>query len=149
MKKHDLKKLALMGLTGGVLLSAQSINAEETPSENAVASVTADHKCGSGSSCNHQRGGSGGGAGCQQHKPKPQTQQRRELTERELIEHLNDEGKQVYNALTPEGKALALRLASRSCGAGSCGGAYTNKNVAVNEAARQMADKRAKTSGQY
>lgn len=90
----------------------------------------------------------------------------RELTDDEILLELNDETARIYRSLSPEGKALALRLASRSCngmneckgenacrteknacaGQGQCKGltkcAISDKNVAVRLAAKKMAEKR-------
>ena len=96
------------------------------------------------------------------------------MTEDQLKSQLNDQGKQLYNSLTPEGKAMAVKLASRSCkgtndckgqnackaedhscaGKGSCAGtsicSFKDKNMAVKIAAQKQAEKRTKTnSGSY
>ncbi len=52
-------------------------------------------------------------------------------TESELLNSLNDSGKVAYRNLTPEGKALALKLASTE--------QYKDKNDAVKAAERQTA----------
>ena len=88
------------------------------------------------------------------------------MTEDELLIQLNDEGTKLYNSLTPEGKQLAIRTASRSCngrneckglnacatdknscaGKGSCKGqtkcGISDPNLAVKLAAKKMAEKR-------
>jgi hypothetical protein len=88
------------------------------------------------------------------------------MTEDELLLELNEEGTRVYNNLSPEGKQLALRTASRSCngtnecsglnacatdknkcaGKGSCKGqtkcAISDKNFAVKLSDKKMAEKR-------
>ena len=88
------------------------------------------------------------------------------MTEDELLIQLNDEGTKIYKSLSPEGKQLALRTASRSCngrnecaglnacasdknkclGQGSCKGhtkcAISDPNLAVKLAAKKMAEKR-------
>lgn len=56
---------------------------------------------------------------------------RRIWTESELLNHLNDSGKAAYRNLTPEGKALALKLASTE--------QFHDKNEAVKAAERQTA----------
>lgn len=90
----------------------------------------------------------------------------RELTEDDLLLELNEDGANLYHSLSPEGKKLALKLASRSCnnmndckgenacatdknkcsGQGLCKGqtkcAFSDKNLAVKVAAKKMAEKR-------
>lgn len=90
-----------------------------------------------------------------------------QLTEDELVSKLNDQGKAMFRSLSPEGKALALKLASQSCkgqneckglnscktdknscaGNGGCAGksacSFKDKNTAVKVAAKKMAEKRA------
>jgi len=92
---------------------------------------------------------------------------KKELTETELLSNLNAEGKALYNQLTPEGKKLALKLATQACkghntckglnscktkehecaGKGGCKGtsqcSFKDKNQAVKVAAQKMAEKRA------
>lgn len=89
------------------------------------------------------------------------------ITEEELKRQLNEAGRAMFNSLSPEGKALALKLASQSCkgqndckglascatsdhscaGKNSCAGTtkgpFTDKNTAVKVAAQKMAEKRA------
>lgn len=89
------------------------------------------------------------------------------ITEDELTSQLNDQGKAMYKSLSPEGKNLALKLASQDCkghnsckGMGSCKSdknscagqnacsgqsscKFKDKNVAVKVAAKKMAEKRA------
>lgn len=88
------------------------------------------------------------------------------LSEDDLLLELNQDEANLYQSLSPEGKALALKLASRSCngmneckgqnacrtqahscaGQGSCKGqtkcAFSDKNYAVKVAAKLMAEKR-------
>lgn len=54
------------------------------------------------------------------------------MTEDDLLSQLNDQGKAMYNSLSPEGKRLALLIASR----------INDKNLAVREAAKKMAERR-------
>lgn len=89
------------------------------------------------------------------------------LSEQELLIELNEAGAKLFRSLSQEGKALALKLASRSCngtneckgqnacrtdknscyGQGSCKGqtvcGFANKNDAVKLASDLMAKKRA------
>lgn len=278
MKKPDLKKLALMGMAGGLLLSANSLSADNQFSqEGNYGTLLAGHSCGaggkscssyrgnSGSSCGgiadnydpngsqetqwqqsscggrrpqqqnynnqqqgynqpqqgynyqsqHSCGGSGSGMnqgsqhscgssghGCStsqssnrtnaqpyQNPPgNPQssnwnqnssskryladadsdtaTQTQPPLKESDLLNQLNPDAKATYQTLSPEGKALALKLANQSCkglndckGLGSCKTddhscagkngckgqskcSFKDKNQAVKVAAKKMAEKR-------
>lgn len=89
------------------------------------------------------------------------------MTEDELLDQLNDEGVKIYKSLTPEGKKLAIEVASATCnnqnpckglnacktdknecnGQGACKGlgkcAQSDPNVAVKLVAKKMANKRA------
>lgn len=88
------------------------------------------------------------------------------MSEDDLLLQLNDEGTRIYKSLSPEGKQLALRTASRACngtnecaglnacateknkcaGQGTCSGSskcgFSDKNLAVKVAAKKMAAKR-------
>jgi len=92
------------------------------------------------------------------------------MTEDELLLQLNSDGAKVYHSLSPEGKQLALRTASRSCngnneckglnacaseqnkclGLGECKGttkcAISDPNLAVRLAAKKMQEKRLKAN---
>lgn len=89
------------------------------------------------------------------------------FTEDELLVELSEEGAKQYQALTPEGKTLAIKLASQRCGGtnsckgqnacktdtndcagmGGCKGqskcALSDKDLAVKIASKLMAEKRA------
>jgi len=54
------------------------------------------------------------------------------MTESQLLNSLNPQGKAIYASLNPEGKTLALQLASQD--------SYKDKNLAVKEAQRRMND---------
>jgi hypothetical protein len=92
------------------------------------------------------------------------------MTEEELIGNLNAPTKKIYDSLSPEGKKLALEVASQRCngtnscrglnacrttkndcaGKGSCRGqtkcAIADKNLAVKLVAKKMAEKRDETT---
>lgn len=142
----QFKKLALMGL----VLAAGAAQAETAAATTETSTTVARGGCGgAGKSCN-------GYASCSQYRPgnetadayqnpnqnpnqqmNPQTQ--RMLTEGELVTQLNDEGKQIWTRLTPQGKALALRFASQENQINWQGqfiGPFRNKNDAVKAAAR-------------
>ena len=222
MKKRDLKKLALLGLTGGIMLGSQSVVANEAESSG---TLIAHSGCGA-NSCNNQPSGPKAGRnsrtsngcaapsqrttnGCAAPNQKTTNScnaQNREasnscgspsgpnnscnsyfrnarnggeiaqadekvsnpgkLTESDLLDQLNDQAKQQYLGMSPEGKALALKLANQNCkgqndckglnscksaenscaGKGACKGksqcAFKDKNLAVKVAAKKMADKR-------
>lgn len=140
MKKTiDLKKIALMGITGGVLIAQSQVEA----AYNANQSYTTD------------------AVDTSMQKSASKT-----MTEQDLLSQLNAEGKATYQGLDKEGKALALKLANQSCkgqneckglnscktednscaGKGSCKGTspgpFKDKNAAVKAAAKHMAEKR-------
>lgn len=88
------------------------------------------------------------------------------MTEDALLLEVNQEGGDLYNSLSPEGKKLAIKLAARACnggndckgqnacrseqnacmGQGSCKGqticSFSDKNQAVKTAAKLMEEKR-------
>lgn len=56
------------------------------------------------------------------------------LTDAQLIGMLNSQGRGIFMSLDPEGKALAVQLASQEI--------YKDKNLAVKEAQRRMNERR-------
>lgn len=56
------------------------------------------------------------------------------LTEAQLLGQLNSQGRTIYLNLDPEGKSLAIQLASQD--------SYRDKNLAVREAQRRMSQRR-------
>lgn len=95
----------------------------------------------------------------------------KKLSESELVNQLNPESKATFQSMSPEGKALALKLANQACqgkneckglnscktsenscaGTGSCKGTspgpFTDKNKAVKVAAKKMLEKRSAING--
>ena len=141
MDKSNFKKLALMGMTGGMLIASQSPAHAETISSEAQTVLSAS--CGAGSCGTHsspkQKNPSSAGcggqnapkAGCGSRRPdrsytadaqadvQSQYQQHQQfggkMTEGDLLSQLNDEGKAIYRGLDAEGRSLALKLASQDC----------------------------------
>lgn len=226
MKKRDLKKLALLGIASGLIVSQGEVQANQDSSnlDNFAGLMAAG--CGSGCShkdgkrnyngcsaqggtssyngCGATKGSNGCGAtknynGCGGTKNYngcgSMAGSRRDIAEADefakdggsndsntgtlmsedqLMSQLNEHGKQMYRGLNAEGKALAIKLASRSCkgtndckgqnacktannscaGKGSCAGtskcSFKDKNLAVKVAAQKQAEKRAQVnSGSY
>jgi hypothetical protein len=136
MKKRDLKKLALMGLMSGLTFHLP-VHAADDKAE--YSTVDADEEGNRGYFL---------------------------MSEDDLLLELNKEGTETYNKLSPEGKALARKVASQRCngtneckglnacktdsndcaGKGSCKGkskcAFSDKNLAVKVVAEKMAAKR-------
>lgn len=136
MKKRNFKKLALLGLAGGacLLTAGCETKADGEAKDSQVASSE-------------------------------------QLSQDALVNLLDAKTKRIFDSLDPEGKALALQLANQSCkgknsckglnscasdknscaGNGSCKGTskgpFTDKNKAVQVAAKKMAEKR-KAAGQ-
>lgn len=143
MNKNDMKKLALLGLVSGTMV-CQGLHAAD-----ATAKAAADTKAKSIEELNAQNVG--------YHL----------YTEDELLLELNDEGAKLFKSLSPEGKKLALEVASARCngtnsckglngcqtannscaGKGSCKGtgkcAIADKNLAVKLVHNKMAKERA------
>lgn len=148
MKKNDFQKLALMGLTTGLLV-AQGVYAsgDEKAKDAKSAKVVYDP-----ATFDPSEGNIGYHV----------------MTEDELLIELNDEGAKLYNSLDAKGKELARVVASQRCngmneckglnacqtdknpcaGKGECKGqskcAFSDKNLAVKVAAEKvkMTDKR-------
>lgn len=155
MNKTDLRKLALMGLAGGIVLangsSAEATNMPTTPTVYLAAGSTTT-KATTTSPANDPNAGN-----MNWHL----------MTEKELLLELNNDGVTLYKSLTPAGKQLALKVASAMCngtnecsglngcktdhnecaGKGACKGkgkcAIADKNLAVQLVAKKMAEKRA------
>jgi len=99
MNKKDMKKLALLGLITGTMV-CQSAHAAD-----ATAKAAADAKAKSIEELNAQNVGYF------------------LYTEDELLLELNDDGAKLFKSLSPEGKKLALEVASARCnGTNSCKG---------------------------
>lgn len=139
--KHDLKKLALLGLSSGVFL-ANTIDAAEKqspPQKN------------------------------ESYDPNDGNMNYHLMSEEEFLLELNDQGLKMYQSLDSNGKALAIKVASGMCGKtnqckglnacktdknecagkGSCKGqgicAVSDKNLAVKLVYDKMKEKREKT----
>lgn len=149
MKKRHLTKLALLGLTSG-LLCANEVSANETQDKSSSSNSSSQK-----SNPNPNDGNLG------YHL----------MTEDELLLELNDEGQKLYYSLDEKGKALARFVASQRCagtnkcaglnacqdethkcaGKGSCAGkgkcGFSDKNLAVKVVAEKMAKKRAQMQG--
>ena len=150
MKKHDLTKLAIMGIAGGLLITGQA-QADDDKGELDVSTIIA------------QKGSCAGPGGCAGMKDNGAP---KELAERDLWNQLNEEGRNIYETLDAEGRKLALQLANRSCaghndckglnacasdknacsGQGGCQGQskcnFKDKNLAVKVAAKNMEEQR-------
>lgn len=140
MNKKDLKMLAILGLASGLIFQSPAY-AKDAASNSDPVDVDEE-----GNRGYHL------------------------MTEDELLLELNDQGTKLFNSLTPEGKKLALKVASQRCnntneckglnacktdshecaGKGSCKGqskcAFSDKNLAVKVVADKMAQKRSNLS---
>lgn len=157
MKKCDFKKLAILGLAGGLLLTNQIDGADATQNKYPIKYSSAKSK-----------GSEAGRRAPSRSRVRPQKQ----MNESDLLSQLSKQGRALYSSLTPEGKKLALELANQSCegkngckglnscksdenscaGEGGCQGKspgpFHNKNEAVAIAAQHMAKQRLELSQQ-
>lgn len=157
MKKRNLKKLAALGLASGLLVLS-AVDGQNIISEE-IESVEGDDPA----------DGSVPELDDENYDPNSENEGYYLMTEQELLLQLNQRGRKVYNSLSPEGKTLALKVASRRCnnaneckglnacrtddndcaGQGSCKGqtkcAIGDKNLAVKLVANKMAAKRQET----
>lgn len=95
MKKTNLNKVALLGLTSGLIISNQ-LNAETSAKPTSIAEKKADSKVAETDANDSNMG-------------------YHVLTEDELLMELTSDGEKMYNSLSPEGKRLALVEASMRC----------------------------------
>jgi hypothetical protein len=149
MKRKDLRQLALMGLAGGALLL--------TPSKTQAA---LDVKTPSTTQTKEEVKGA-------QIDYSAADREYHKMSEKELLDVLDANGKKMYSELSPEGKKLAIDVASSKCstyntckglnacateknkcaGQGACKGqskcAFIDKNMAVKVVYEKMKNKRA------
>jgi hypothetical protein len=144
MKKHDLKKLALMGLTGGLLISNPSVVSAAGEAQTLLAATSKSDKnvCGGKGGCPSpklmaERDKSSSQVKTQSPEDastssKTQTDAKDQgsdydpnesnlgyhlMTEEELKLELNEDGLKMYNSLDEKGKELAREVASMRCAA--------------------------------
>jgi hypothetical protein len=98
MKNREFKKLAIMGLASGLLVSSQ-ISAQDTSPKNSNKSVQGNTQSNTDKDADDNDG----------------NMDYHLMTEDELLLELDSEGTKMYKSLTPEGKALALKVASARC----------------------------------
>jgi hypothetical protein len=158
MKKVDYKKLALLGITGGLLMASQAITADVVEGKIAgkgivLAGGCGDGKCGGFNPTRHTLGDDS-------KAPKPTSPTtapeipstlpnqkgevadnaaagkiatnvpRGHMSEADLVKSINADSRDTYNSLSPEGKALALELANQACkGHNSCKGLNSCKTA--------------------
>ncbi|WP_166157045.1 hypothetical protein [Neochlamydia sp. AcF84] len=166
MKKRDLKKLALLGLAGGMMLS-QSVHAQQPSSRTYLTLLAAVSTPGKSSPP------SAPSTATTQAEVDPNAGNLgyHLMDEEELLLELNEEGQQNYQALDVANKKLAQQVASARCGntnqckglnacktdkhecagQGSCKGqgkcAIADKNLAVKLVYDKMMKKRALANG--
>lgn len=169
MKKKQLSKLAILGIASGLLTShveaAHKEGGTSMSPEQIRQLLAKKHECKGPSGC--------GGLVAERDVEKDKNDENlgyHVMTEDELLLELNDEGTSLYKGLSPEGKKLALLVASQRCdhtnecaglnacatdknscaGKGSCQGkgkcALADKNLAVKLVSEKMAKKRAEAS---
>ncbi len=143
MKKRDLGKLAIIGIASGLFMTPTLQGQEKETSAGKADEYEED--------------------------PNSENEGYYLMSEQELFLNLNRKGRELYESLSPEGKKLALKVASRRCnganeckglnacktedndcaGKGECKGttkcAIGDKNLAVKLVAKKMAEKREKT----
>lgn len=152
MKNKNFAKLALLGITSGLMVSSHSANSASESSNSTPSTPkqeTPRQGCGGQNGCGGDDNGNIGYF---------------VFSEDDLLIELNEKGEALYNSLSEEGKALARKVASQRCngtnecaglnacqtesnacaGKGSCKGqskcAISDKNLAVKIAAAKMAE---------
>jgi len=113
MKKHEMKKIALIGLSTGFLISSHLYGAAAEKAADATKTATDDYN--DGNMGYHL------------------------MTEDELLLELNPEGAKLYQSLDAKGKELARFVASQRCnGTNACKGlnaCQTDKNKCLGKGA--------------
>lgn len=181
MKKRSLKKLAFLGLASGLLMieKANAASSSGLIPEVASEEILAFKKCKGPNGCPGQIAQEdrkthsatdfkdSSDSDSDDVDPNSSNMGYHLMTEDELLLELNDEGVKTYNSLSPEGKKMALEVASMRCaqtnlckglnacktqtndcaGKGPCKAqgkcAHADKNLAVKLVAEKMARKRA------
>lgn len=158
MKKVDYKKLALLGITGGLIMASQVVVADVAEGKMAgkgtvLAGGCGDGKCGGFNPTRHHLGDDTpkvpkpGSPTVAPEVPQTLPNQKNQIadnaanraqtnppkghmTEADLIKSINADSRDTYNSLPPEGKALALELANQACkGHNSCKGLNSCKTA--------------------
>jgi hypothetical protein len=199
-KERPLKNLALLGIASGLLLTAHASIAEAAANDllnQQDSTMLLAGKCGAGkcggrnntprpkrsselaenddpaatTKIQNDKDSKNGKSDSDKTDYNAENLTYHQVTEDELFGMVNSKSWALYQSLDPEGKALALKLASQTCnntndckgqnacktdqndcaGQGSCKGkskcAFGNKNDAVKVAAKLMAEKRGKLNG--
>lgn len=147
MKKRDLKKMALLGLTGGIILTQSSLLADTNSEKNGSKSAASTSKE-------------------KEYDPNGENLGYHLMTEDELLLELNADGQRMFKSMDAANKQLVLKVASARCnftneckglnacktdkndcaGKGSCRGtgkcALSDKNLAVKLVYDKMQKKR-------
>ena len=125
MKKVDLKKLAVLGIAGGLLFSASQAESAGYRQQNTYArNGCGGNGCGGHGDDDDQNGTENGGQNQDQsgyYTPDG------EISEKGLMSQLSEESKKVYMNLDESEKQLVLRLAKQ----------FQDKNAALRQAQKQ------------
>lgn len=159
MKKKNLRNLAIIGVSSGLLISTQASATSPKATNQAVKSsghVAFNDSTTSSKDAKKSEYSDANDGNIGYH----------DMTDDELMLELNPDGVAMFKSLTPEGKALARKVASMRCngtneckglnacatekndcaGKGSCKGqgkcAMSDKNLAVKLVRDKMAQKR-------
>lgn len=165
MKKRNLRKLAVLGLSTGLFLANQ-VNAKQNQEDMQQSLLLAQSKCSGPNGCGGLTAMRDTPSAHDDINPNDGNLGYHLMTEDELLLELDPQGIALYESLNEEGKALARYVASQRCngtnkcaglnacqtdkndcaGKGSCKGtgkcAFSDKNLAVKVVANKMAKKR-------
>jgi hypothetical protein len=141
MKKSDLKNLAIMGITGGLMISAQGSATEQHAGVSDSHQYLAQHSCGGHGGCGGKGNGDSntkgnGNRSMHMHQNGADSHKNGMMAEGELYQKLDARHRAMYNAMSPEGKQLARKLAGQSKSS------FEDKNQAVEVANSRMQEKR-------
>jgi hypothetical protein len=145
MKKKNLKKLAILGLTSGLIISSQAAKADPLQDPNhlepslskgrgrncggisEIPSLKFDGEAALAFSLSSKKVAANENSGKDSSKDSSSSTSTSDAdanaqnmsyhlwSEKELLEQLNDEGVKLYNSLDSEGKLMARKVASNMC----------------------------------
>lgn len=130
MKKNHLKKMAILGLTTGLIAMNNANAVEPTPTPTSTEKPgSASKTCSTKSGCTNKgvsqntKGNITQATKDETKDPNSENEGYHLMTEEELKSQLNAKSTALYESLDAEGKALALKVASQRCnGTNDCKG---------------------------
>jgi len=127
MKKEDLKKMAVLGIAGGLLFSAADADGASYRHGGYSDRYSARNGCGNGCGGHGDDDENGNGSHEQSVDEAGYYTPDGEINEKGLMSQLSEESKEVYRSLDEAEKQLVLRMAKQ----------FNDKNAALRQAQKQ------------